>query len=401
MTRKRWLLVCAALAAGEYAAFTFVDCCALWPAILVLAVLVLLYGYGFDLTGWPEAVLVLSGLVLGFRASVAEVEFYRECPWLRGRERVVHPKMTSTGAMTGRIRHMLSERVGLGLSTRSETLALNRAILLGERRKLPRRTRQLFVESGTMHVFAISGLHVTAISMVLTLMIRVLLLVSVRWAGLVSLPVLWGYVLIIGSPPSAVRAAMMASFGAFAPICWRRPNGLVSWSLTFLIVHLWSPEMIVNVGSVLSFAVMLSIQLTGDALWVYGRCRWCTLVTTVAAWAVGVPIAAHVFGRVTPGGILANLVLISAAQWTVYAGSLGVVASFCSVRLAAHLNGLSALFTESMVFISEGVSRLPGANLEISKWSIGGCAVWYGGVLLGVLLIRWLRRRLNRWIWYN
>lgn len=240
-----------------------------------------------------------------------------------------------------------------------------------------------------------------AIATVLAVLIRVLFLVPVRWAGLVSLPVLWGYVLIIGSPPSAVRAAMMASFGALAPICWRRPSGVVSWALTFLIVHLLSPEMIVNVGSVLSFAVMLSIQLTGDALRGFGRSWWCPVVTTIVAWAVGVPIAAHVFGRITPGGILANLVLISAAQWTVYAGALGVIASFCSVRLAAHLNGLSALFTEAMVLVSEGVSRLPGASWEISNWSIGICAAWYGGFILVVLLIRWLYRRMNQWIWYN
>lgn len=401
MRGKRWLLACAALAAGEYAALSFAECCALWPVMLVLAVLVFLYGYGFDLTGWPEAVLVLGGLALGFRASVAEVEFYRECPWLRGRNRVVRSMVDPSLVMTGRIRRALAKRVGLGLPPRSEVAALNRAILLGERRKLSGRTRQLFIESGTMHIFAISGLHVMAIATVLAVLVRVLFAVPGRWAGLVSLPVLWGYVLIIGSPPSAVRAAMMASFGALAPIFWRRPDGLVSWSLTFLIVHLKSPEMMVNVGSVLSFAVMLSIQLTGNALRGYGRCWWCSLATTVVAWAVGVPIAAHVFGRLTPGGILANLILISAAQWTVYAGALGVMASFCSVHLASHLNGLSSLFTQLMVLVSEVVSRLPGANWEIANWTIGVCAVWYGGLLIAVILVRWLWRRLNRWIWYN
>lgn len=401
MVGKRWLLACGALAAGEYAAFSFAECCALWPSAVGLACVAFLYGYGLNLKIWPEVVLVAAGLALGFRACVAEAEFYRESPWLRGRERALRVRAEPSSGLSRRIRQRLSERVGIGLLPHSDTAALNRAILLGERRKLPRRTRQLFVESGTMHVFAISGLHVVAVATVLALVIRVLLMVPTRWAGLVSLPILWGYVLVIGSPPSAVRAAMMASFGAFAPVFWRKPNGVVSWSVTFLIVHLKNPEMIVNVGSVLSFAVMLSLQLTGDALRGYGRCRWRPVVTTVVAWAVGVPIAAHVFGRITPGGILANLILISAAQWTVYAGALGVMTSFFSVRLASHLNALSALFTDSMVLVSEGVSRLPWANWEISNWSIGTCAVWYGGLLLAVLLVRGMCRRLNRWIWYN
>jgi len=250
-----------------------------------------------------------------------------------------------------------------------------------------------------MHVFAISGLHVMAVASVLSVLARLLFWLPRRWAGAAVLPFLWGYVVVIGCPPSAVRAAAMASVGALAPVFWRRPDGLTAWSVTFLAIHLYDPLMIVNVGSALSFGVMLAILLTGDALRGWGALAK-GLMMTLAAWAAGVPIAAHVFGRITPGGLLANLVLIAVAKITVYAGTLGMVMSMVSETAAAHLNALAALCTEGMVLMADAVSRLPGSNFEVATWPIWLCGVWY----VGILALVWLGCRYRRYregIWYN
>ena len=113
-----------------------------------------------------------------------------------------------------------------------------------------------------------------------------------------------------------------------------------------------------------------------------------TLLVTLAAWAAGVPISAHVFGRVTPGGMVANLVLIATAKATVVAGALGIGASYISEAVAAHVNNLTALGIKAMVLVAEAVSRLPGANFETMPWSVLTCAEWYAAVALTGLLVR-------------
>lgn len=387
----RLLLICGALAAGEYAA-SLVPCFSgLWPTMALVAVFIVLFGYGLSVRGWSVAFFVFFGLTLHFLAATKDEAVYRERPWLRGRPVRIQRTERPERGVSCAIRADLSRRVGVGVASGEETVLLSRAILLGERRRLSPSLKKLFVDSGTMHVFAISGLHVGAVANVIAVLLA-LTFVSRRFLHLAALPALWGYVYLIGLPPSAVRAALMATFSALAPLFWRRPDGVRSWSLTFLLVHVFNPQQIANVGSVLSFGVMLAIILAGSLVRDWPKWKQ-AVVLTAAAWAVGVPIAAHVFGRVTPGGLLSNLVLIAVARLVVFAGALGVAASFVSQSLAAHLNNLSALAIRTMVLVTEAVARIPGANLETGPWEIGTCMLWYAGVVLLGAGVYWTLHR--------
>lgn len=391
MNGVKGLLACVALGAGEYAASFASPAAESWPFWLMLAGLVVAFGYGLGMRGWHYAFLVLLGAALFFHASTAHEQYFREKPWMRLARRHRQPEAVRTGIAES-IRQDLSRRAGIGLEQDREMAALNRAILLGERGKLPRRLKRAFVESGTIHVFAISGLHVMVVAKVLMFLLA-FTLIPRRFLGAVMIPILWGYVVVIGSPPSAVRAALMASFYFLAPVFWRRPNGITAWVLAFFVVHLVAPRMIVDVGNALSFLVMLAIILAAESARSWGE-GWKTRIwLTCAAWIAGVPIAAHVFGRVTPGGIVANLGLIFAAEISVATGIVGLFSSFLSTTVAVHFNNASALVMKAMVVLSEGVSRLPGANFETERWSYLQCIEWYALIALCVYLVKSVRRR--------
>ena len=384
--------ICGALAAGEYAASFAPEFAPMWPVPAIGAALVALFGFGLGVKGWRYAFAVLFGIAVFLFASRGDAQRYLESPWMRGRDWRYRQRQEQQVGVVKRVKDDLSWRVGIGLFEDRETVSLSRAILLGERRRIPYRTKRLFVESGTMHVFAISGLHVMAIAKVLTMGLG-LFLIPIRLAGLLSIPLLWGYVMVIGGAPSAVRAAMMATIMETAPIFWRKASGLRAWELTFLLVHVCNPLLIADVGNALSFAVMLAIVVVGDFAKSMSGWRQ-TLLMTLAAWAAGVPISAHVFGRVTPGGMVANLVLIATAKATVVAGALGVGVSYLSEAVAAHVNNLSALGIKAMVLVAEAVSRLPGADFETTPWSVLTCAEWYAALaLIGFLMSRAAERR--------
>lgn len=351
-----------------------------WPLFAAFALLAFLFGYGLSLRSGVALSVLFLGAALYLRASVAREELLRESPWLRSARvrRVDSPVRTPA-------RRALSARVGIGLSPRREAVALNRAILLGERRRLPRATRRAFVESGTIHVFAISGLHVMVVAKTLAVLLA-LCLVPLRWAGALALPLVWGYVALVGCPASAVRAALMASFYFAAPVFWRRSDALRAWAETFIALHLADPTQIADVGSLLSFTVVLALLVGGrlSARFANGTCRF--LFMTAMAWAAGTPIAAHVFGRITPGGLVANMFLLPAAVYSVAAGTVGVLASFVSRPLAAYVNNLSSLFTDSMAAVARVVSDLPGMNFEIRPWSLAACVAWYGALVATLVI---------------
>lgn len=386
-TELIWLGICAAVASGIALALTFPRAAELWPEIVGIVVLIAALGYGFSVRGWWFAMLVFVGLAIGYESIVETERSYRLTPWMRNVERRAANKVESTA-----LRRDFSERVGIGLEHAPELASLNRAILLGERKRLPPDLRRIFVDSGAIHIFAISGLHVMAMAKILMALVA-LLFVPLRWQGLIALPILWGYVALIGAPPSAVRAGLMASFYFAAPVAWRRSNGVVSWAISFLIVHVISPEQLKEVGSLFSFVVMLALVLANRFVRLrpdsFGQLAFLTFV----AWAAGVPIAAATFGRLTPGGLLANLLLVSTAAYTVVASALGILASFIWAPLAAHFNNLAALVTQAMVVVACAVAKIPWANFEIPPWGVFDCLGWYAAFGLFLYLVYHVQER--------
>ena len=284
----------------------------------------------------------------------------------------------------------LARRAEIGLSWCPELAGLNRAILLGRRSDLPPERRQTFADAGTIHVFAISGLHV----MVVATFLRTALLrlgVAAKPCGLVCLPLVWAYVVLTGARPSAIRAATMATLLLAAPMLNRRSNMLASWSITAFGVYALAPENLFDLGCALSFAVMFGI-----VFW----CQWAphfqpwfeeksrmrefaaTLGVSFAAWLAGVPLTAHAFGRITPGGLLANLVILVCAKWMVSLGAGGLAASFLCLPLAALLNIAAVLCTWVMTEVSEFVAALPFSTFVVAPWSGLACLLWYVGCFL-------------------
>lgn len=303
----------------------------------------------------------------------------------------------------------LSRRAGAGLSWCPDLAALNRAILLGRRNELPKARRQAFVDAGTIHVFAISGLHVMVVAWLLGTTLSSAGLSS-RARGLVALPLIWAYVVLTGGRPSAVRAAAMSSFCLVAPAFGRKPDYLSAWALTALGVYGISPERIFDLGCTFSFTVMFGIVLWGRWTrhfrpWFGEGGRWWTWVSgcsvSFVAWVAGVPIAAHAFGRFTPGGLLANVVVLACAQKMVKVGVGGLAASFICLPLAVVLNNATAAFTWVMAFVSERVAELPFSSFPVTPWSMPVCVLWYVGWMLvflglGVVLPR-KGRASRRW----
>ena len=292
-------------------------------------------------------------------------------------------------------------RTAIGLGWCPDLAALNRAILLGARSDLSAEDRATFARAGTIHVFAISGLHVMLLAILLH---RLLALVGVplRVRGLVVVPILAGYVLVTGLRPSAVRAAMMAGFYLVAPTFGRTGDALAAWSLTALFAYGSAPERLFDTGCTLSFVVMFGI-----VAWLRwgasGLPSWCRegyggeCGVSLAAWTAGTPIVASVFGCFTPGGLLANLVVLRLAGCLVAFGMVGLACGFVLPPAAALFNALAAAMSFLMVRASSVVAALPCSSIAVEPWSWSGCLAWYGTAGALVSLLALARRRFAAW----
>src|SRR5688572_1815046 len=141
-----------------------------------------------------------------------------------------------------------------------ETAGVLLASILGNRYFLSRGTAERFREGGTFHVLVISGMHISFIGGFVLLFVR-RLTSNRHWQFLVSTTVLWAYALAVGAESSVVRAALMFTLVAFAPLVSRQGASLNSLGAAALILLVWRPSDLFDPSFQLTFLAVLAIVI--------------------------------------------------------------------------------------------------------------------------------------------
>ncbi|MEY4690339.1 MAG: hypothetical protein RIT19_664 [Verrucomicrobiota bacterium] len=279
------------------------------------------------------------------------------------------------------------------------------AMALGWRTGLSGDVDDGFMRSGTLHVFAISGLHIALIAVLLVRVFRLLGWSRAVCGGL-SLPLIWFYVAATGWQPSAVRSAVMTSVVVGTWMLERPGDLLNSLSLAALIVLLLDPGQLFQAGFLLSFLVVAALAvfpapweawwmshrpwrpdpLLPPSRWSVGRRVWeagerflcrgvCTgLAALVASW----PVSVECFHLVSPISVAANLVVVPLSSLVLTANVLSLASPLgTGLWNAAAWTGM-----HGMMAASRACESIPGG-----WWSAAspGAWVWIPYTLLWVV----------------
>ena len=176
-----------------------------------------------------------------------------------GREKT----MIETGwlaALGAKIRHDFRSRVTAGLADDSQEAGVIRAVVIGEQPPDADTLIAAFRNSGTLHAFSVSGLHV---AMVGTLGWWFLGIIGVprRWAVIVLLPLIFGYSWITGNSAPAVRSAWMAAVFLGAFVVRGKPDLLNALGAVLLVAMLWDGRLLFQPGVQLSYGVVAAIAV--------------------------------------------------------------------------------------------------------------------------------------------
>ncbi|MHB8523971.1 MAG: ComEC/Rec2 family competence protein [Limisphaerales bacterium] len=289
-----------------------------------------------------------------------------------------------------RFRDWAQRTLARGLPAEDEPLRLLWAMTLGWQTALTGEVSEPFMRTGTMHIFAISGLHIALIAGMLVNVLRVAR-VPRGVCGVVVIPFIWFYTGATGWQSSAIRSTIMMTV-IIAGWALKRPSDLLnSLAAAGFIILLWQPEQLFQASFQLSFFVVLSIALLLPALervrqlcwrtdpllpaelrprwqrWLEppGRLVGASLATSLAAWIGSLPLIAYYFHLVTPVSLLANLVIVPLS-------SLALMCNLASLFCGDWFPWLTVLFNHSgwfwmacMVRLSEWATALPGAYFYV------------------------------------
>jgi competence protein ComEC len=141
-------------------------------------------------------------------------------------------------------------------------LGVAKALLLGDKADLDQETMRIFSNTGSMHVLAVSGLHVG----LLLMMFQKVLLLFARWiskrqALFLSLLLVWIYGFLSGASPSVMRAVVMFTILAYGQLFFRKTAAINSLCLSAILLFVWDPWVIFDIGFQLSYGAMFGIFL--------------------------------------------------------------------------------------------------------------------------------------------
>lgn len=287
-----------------------------------------------------------------------------------------------------------------------QDFAVIAAMAMGDKSALNQETKEAYSISGTSHILAVSGLHIGIIFQLI-----ILLLGGKRRSKLtiiLSTTIVWAYVIFIGFPASAVRAATMLSIYSMVLLSLRPDPTLNTLALAYIIMVLVNPFNIFDIGFQMSFLAVGSILLFYPLFFCLLsshsniiRAIWGLFCVSLAAQIGTLPLIVFYFGRISCYSLITSFIAIPAATLILYLCVLLFILSPLTYIsfLASSIEGLMQLVMNVLTSITQFIntafrltSMLPGASIEHVHLSLLQLAILYVAILAGYFaFVKWYR----------
>ena len=135
------------------------------------------------------------------------------------------------------------------------------ALLLGQQQEISSEIIQDYQLSGAVHILSVSGLHVGLLMLFINFLLKPLR--KNRFNSYLKLAIiitiLWFFAFIAGLSPSVVRSVTMFTFVAIGMHLNRKTNIFHTLLVSILLILLFQPAFIVDVGFQLSYLALFFI----------------------------------------------------------------------------------------------------------------------------------------------
>jgi ComEC/Rec2-related protein len=277
-----------------------------------------------------------------------------------------------------------------GLEDSPEVKSFISGIVLGIRHETPEDIEEPFQQTGTIHLFAVAGLHVGIVAALLWVVAAIARLPRKRAAAFI-IPSLFFYAAVTGLQIPALRAAVMASILVGSYFFERKvflPNSLAAAAFFILC---WNTNELFSTGFQLSFAVVGAIVLFADPLfrlfqrrtapdpflpqslvrgprrWMHSSYEWLCggASVSLAAWIGSLPLILWYFHLVTPISLLANLVVVPIAFCVLAVALLSLMTMPLLPWVALIFNNANWTLARLVIGIVHLFAQVPGGHLYV------------------------------------
>ena len=294
--------------------------------------------------------------------------------------------------------------------------ALAKALLLGFRKDIPRNIRDEFVLSGTAHLLAISGLHVSLIGGVIYLCSGLLRMPGTARLILTVLVILL-YILVAGANIPVLRAGIMGTVILLGLVFGYERNLKSAFFFGLFLLLLWDPSVLFQASFQLSFGAVAALifflpklestpksqEFTRPQELFFGtlllarlfRFTQQTFLASVTVTLVIFPMVSWYFHLFSLVGLLANLVVIPVTFLGMVSTLVVLVLDWIWTPFAAMCAAVPSFFYDLELWLVGWFARVPFGNMSIPS------PPWHFFVLYYGFLIAWVatdRKPVAAWL---
>lgn len=216
-------------------------------------------------------------------------------------------------------------------------IAVAQALLFGYDDDIDPDLAKAYGNTGTLHVLAVSGMHVGLIYLIITFVLSPLLkLKRLKWlVHVLSFLLIWSYAVLCGLSPSVLRASVMISFFILAELIDRKGNSYNTLAASAMLLLLINPNMAASVGFQLSYLAVLGIIGVNPFLyrmllfksWL-GNQIWQITCVSISAQLATFPLGLLYFHQFPLCFPISNLLIIPLVSFIIYAAIVLMVLGF-------------------------------------------------------------------------
>ena len=253
---------------------------------------------------------------------------------------------------------------------KDDEYAVVAAMALGDKTALTKELKELYAETGASHVLALSGLHLSIVFTLLSLLtggaysrfgwsLSRRLRVAVQVVTVLSI---WAFVFLVGLPVSVVRSASMLTLFALFSLGHRQHMSVNILCFTAIVMLCYSPLTLFDVGFQLSFMAVLSIllflpQFTFSSSHSFTSSPFHSFTSSLFSFLLGLiavslaaqigtaPLTAYYFGRFPTWFLLTNLVVVPAATLILYLSLATLLFPPLAMVLSMVVSALNSVLT--------------------------------------------------------
>lgn len=251
------------------------------------------------------------------------------------------------------------------LNLSPSAFAVVSALTVGDKSFLDNEIKTAYINSGTMHILAVSGMHVALLFWLLQQVSRPLMVFrrgKVIRAVLV-LVVIWVYALITGLTPSVVRASVMFSFWMLGDTGNRNVNIYNTLSASALLLLVLNPLTLYDVGFQLSYLAVLGIVVFYKDIynWVLvknfiPKYFWSMVAVSLAAQLFTLPLTLYYFHQFPNYFLLSNIVALPLSTIILYGSIVALLIApfkFLWLPVGWALKHMVDLMNNALIWIEQ------------------------------------------------